>query len=86
MPHLHDGEQDTLVVLMVVGVGAQDVHGVHPVMRKHVVEAGDEVLLAHALCDIVGREGRRGAGQGQGRRQRQRRGLSPGGERKSDKV
>ena len=57
----HDGEADSLVVLVVGAIGAQDVQGVHPVMRKHVVEARHEVLLTDALRDVIGREGRRGA-------------------------
>ena len=57
--HLHGGEEDALVVLVVVTELAQRLHRLQSVLREHVVEARNERSLTHALCDVIVQVGRR---------------------------
>ena len=65
--HLHGGEENALIVLVVVAELAQRVHRLESILREHVVEARDQRALAHALRDVIVQVGRRRTRQ---RRQR----------------
>lgn len=51
--YLQGQEDNSLIILIVIRVTTQSIHGIQTILWEHVVPAWDQVLLSHTLDRII---------------------------------